>query len=165
MRIAAQAGASAEALKALQSMYGEEASDFDCAFTMHALQAGQHAVCNSIADDPRPESWRTVALRHGYRAMASLPLKHGDDVIGTFNLYSDEPNFFSTEELRLLDELAMISLLRWRPTNWTGRGAEQALRESEERSRQIAENIQEVFWMKDPARNELIYLSPGYERI
>jgi PAS domain S-box-containing protein len=45
------------------------------------------------------------------------------------------------------------------------RHAEQILRESEERFRQLAENIHEVFWMTDPARNELMYVSPGYERI
>jgi PAS domain S-box-containing protein len=167
IKIAAHAGASAEDLKTLQSMYGEDASDFDCAFTTHALQAGQHAFCNSIADDPRAESWRTMALRHGYRAMASLPLKHGDEVIGTFNLYSGEPNFFTTEELRLLDELAIdiAFALESYKSDKARRDAEQALRESEERFRQLAENIQEVFWMKDPARNELIYVSPGYERI
>jgi PAS domain S-box-containing protein len=167
MKIAAHAGAAAETLETLQSMYGEEASDFDCAFTTLALESGQHAVCNSIAGDPRAESWRATALRHGYHAMASLPLKHGDDVIGALNLYSGEPNFFTTEELRLLDELAIdiAFALESFELEKARRRAEQALRESEERFRQLAENIQEVFWMKDPARNELIYVSPGYERI
>jgi PAS domain S-box-containing protein len=40
-----------------------------------------------------------------------------------------------------------------------------ALRASEERFRQLAENIREVFWMTDPAKNEMIYVSPGYEEI
>lgn len=48
------------------------------------------------------------------------------------------------------------------------REAEQAnasLRASEERFRQIAENIQEVFWMTDPVKHELLYVSPAYETI
>lgn len=44
--------------------------------------------------------------------------------------------------------------------------AEQALRESEERFRQLAENITEsVFWMSDPIALEMLYVSPAYERI
>ncbi|MFO0683727.1 MAG: PAS domain S-box protein [Sandaracinus sp.] len=42
---------------------------------------------------------------------------------------------------------------------------EQALRASEERFRQIAESIREVFWMTDIAKNEILYASPAYETI
>jgi PAS domain S-box-containing protein len=40
-----------------------------------------------------------------------------------------------------------------------------ALGEREERFRQLAENIQEVFWLTDPAKNQMLYISPGYEKI
>jgi len=40
-----------------------------------------------------------------------------------------------------------------------------ALRLSEERFRQLAENIHEVFWMTDPEKNRMIYISPGYEKV
>ena len=43
--------------------------------------------------------------------------------------------------------------------------AEDALRESEERFRQIAENILEVFWISDTAKHQVLYVSPAYERI
>jgi two-component system cell cycle sensor histidine kinase/response regulator CckA len=43
--------------------------------------------------------------------------------------------------------------------------AENALTESDQRFRQLAENIREVFWMTDPAKNKMIYISPGYEAI
>jgi len=41
----------------------------------------------------------------------------------------------------------------------------QNLRESEERFRQLAENIDEVFWLIPPAKNEMLYVSPAYEKI
>jgi PAS domain S-box-containing protein len=43
--------------------------------------------------------------------------------------------------------------------------AEDALRESETRFRQMAENIQEVFWMVDIDFREVLYISPAYEEI
>jgi len=43
--------------------------------------------------------------------------------------------------------------------------AEGQLRESEERFRQVAEHVQEVFWMTDVVTAELIYVSPAYETI
>ncbi len=43
--------------------------------------------------------------------------------------------------------------------------AEDALRESEERFRQLAENIQEVFWISDSTKNQVFYVSPAYETI
>lgn len=43
--------------------------------------------------------------------------------------------------------------------------AEAALRESEERFRQLAEHIEQVFWMTDPNTREVIYVSPAYEQI
>jgi PAS domain S-box-containing protein len=43
--------------------------------------------------------------------------------------------------------------------------AEQALRNSEEKFRELAENIREVFWMMPPAANEMLYVSPVYEQV
>jgi PAS domain S-box-containing protein len=42
---------------------------------------------------------------------------------------------------------------------------EEAIRESEERFRQLADNIDEAFWMLDPNKGEMLYISSGYERI
>jgi PAS domain S-box-containing protein len=43
--------------------------------------------------------------------------------------------------------------------------AEQELRSSEEKFRQLAENVREVFWMKDPASDKFLYISPAYEQV
>jgi PAS domain S-box-containing protein len=43
--------------------------------------------------------------------------------------------------------------------------AEMALRESEQRFRQVTESIGEVFWLTDLVKNQVIYVSPAYEKI
>ena len=43
--------------------------------------------------------------------------------------------------------------------------AEVALRQSEERFRQMAENVEDVFWIRDIKDNQILYVSPAYERI
>jgi len=42
---------------------------------------------------------------------------------------------------------------------------EKLLRSSEERFRQLADNLRQVFWMVDVTSRELIYVSPAYEEI
>lgn len=41
--------------------------------------------------------------------------------------------------------------------------AEQALRESEQRFRELAENTREVFWLGDSENTQMLYVSPAYE--
>lgn len=43
--------------------------------------------------------------------------------------------------------------------------AESSLRESEERFREIADNIQEIFWMMDPQTKEVLFVTPAYETV
>ncbi|MBD1890821.1 PAS domain S-box protein [Coleofasciculus sp. FACHB-SPT9] len=42
---------------------------------------------------------------------------------------------------------------------------EAALRESEERFRQLAKNIPQVFWMTTPDEKQMLYISPPYEHV
>ena len=43
--------------------------------------------------------------------------------------------------------------------------AEEARRESEERFRQVTENIGEVFWLTDATKSRIIYVSPAYQAV
>jgi PAS domain S-box-containing protein len=45
------------------------------------------------------------------------------------------------------------------------KAAEDALREGEELLRQVTENIREVFWISDPEKTRILYISPAYEEI
>ncbi|HYY58137.1 MAG TPA: PAS domain S-box protein [Pyrinomonadaceae bacterium] len=67
---------------------------------------------------------------------------------------------FLAEERALVNTLA--DMLR---TAYDRRQTERAMRESEERFRQLAENIREVFWMRTPGIEEILYVSPAYESV
>jgi len=43
--------------------------------------------------------------------------------------------------------------------------AEQALQSSEEKFRQLAENVREIFWLKDKGSEQFLYVSPAYEHV
>jgi PAS domain S-box-containing protein len=45
------------------------------------------------------------------------------------------------------------------------KNVEEELRASEKKFRLVAENIQDVFWLSTPGIKEMIYISPGYEKI
>jgi two-component system sensor kinase FixL len=63
-----------------------------------------------------------------------------------------------TEELARLNQRLHEKLQEQRRT-------ERALRESEERFRQLAESIHEVFWLIDPSEAEVLYVSPAFEQL
>ena len=69
-----------------------------------------------------------------------------------------------------------LSLATWRNTDRTfysgiirdiseRKKAERAVQEGQERFRQLAEHIRGVFWITDPKKQDMLYISPGYEEI
>ena len=167
LMIAAHAGATPETLTAVKSFVETDVEAHRCEHTQEALRTGQPSVCNDIQHDPRSACWRDVALERGYRAMASLPLSLAGQTIGTFNLYASEPAFFDAAEVALLTQLAADLSLGLESQRREERRveAEQALRASEERFRELAETIQEVFWITDARKTQMLYVSPAYETV
>ena len=68
----------------------------------------------------------------------STPIREGDNVVGAVVVFQD-----------ISDR----------------KRAESALEDSQERFRQLAEHIKEVFWITDPTKTQIIYISPAYEEI
>lgn len=102
---------------------------------------------------------------HGLNVKAKLvvPLLQGTKLWGLMIAHQcNAPRQWSTFEVDLLRQLADQVNIALSQAQLL-----QALRDSEERFRQIAENIQEVFWMKDPnsANNSIVYVSPAYEEV
>ena len=161
----AQAGADA-ATRAIVDGLISAAPPAGCAVTGRALASGHPAVCDDIEDDPDAASWRTAALERGYRSMASFAIVNAGRTIGAFNIYSDRPAAFDAEERRLLEELAgdIGFAIGAHEREQARQLADEQRRAAEDRFRQLAETIQQVFWMTD-AHGTLLYVSPAFETI
>ncbi len=73
--------------------------------TAKAISIGKYFVCNDIASETSTEELKDEALSRGYHSYIVLPIMVQNKVIGSFNLYSSEPNFFNESEINLLTEV------------------------------------------------------------
>jgi PAS domain S-box-containing protein/putative nucleotidyltransferase with HDIG domain len=65
-------------------------------------------ICmDDFATDERMLPWREAALKRGFHGSAGLPLRFKGKAIGTLTLYSDEPNYFDSDQLALLEEMSL----------------------------------------------------------
>jgi two-component system cell cycle sensor histidine kinase/response regulator CckA len=140
---------------------------------------------------PRQPEWKRVETAEGFKAalVKDLDLIFSDFSMPQFSVERGlailkKSNFnipfiivsgtigeeFAVESLKAgaTDYLLKDRLERLAPV------VRRALRESRERKkreesdlrfRQLAENIHEVFWMTDVDKAEMLYISPGYERV
>lgn len=70
-----------------------------------ALKSGTYA-CNDIANDPLMAPWRDEALKRGYRAVITCPLKQSGQVIGAYSLYLNDAGSLTDDVIKLLNSLA-----------------------------------------------------------
>lgn len=115
---------------------------------LQAIRNGKPYVCGDIERDPRVAPWREDALAFGFRSVASIPITCNGKVIGAFNVYSEETNFFDEEEMQLIEEMCMdVSFgLDTIEHEMQRKQAEEGLRESEASYRALAENLPGVVY-------------------
>ncbi|WP_310559578.1 PAS domain S-box protein [Flavobacterium sp.] len=125
-----------------------------------ALREGRTVICNDIIIDPIMKPWRTDALSRGYYSSISIPLVVRNKKIGVFNLYSDEKNFFSSEEeISLLEKItlniafALESIL-----------TEEDRQQTEEKIRQLSQAVEQspVTILITNTAGEIEYVNPKF---
>ncbi|HXZ33658.1 MAG TPA: PAS domain-containing protein, partial [Terriglobales bacterium] len=132
-----------------------------------AIRTGRTSCSQDFATDAN-FTWREAALQRGYRSAISLPLKDENaKTFGILTIYSTEPNAFTSEEIRLLEELAAdlafgIVTLRSRAAR---KQAEQALRQSEAYLADAQRLSHTGSWALDVASYEYHYWSEEMFRI
>src|SRR5271165_1040156 len=138
-----------------------------------AIRSGKSCCIQDFATDPRLAPWREGLLQRGFRSGIALPLK--DDqarAFGCLTIHSAQPNAFTSEEIRLLEELAAdmafgVVTLR---SGAARKQAEDALRESETRFRTFVDHAGDALFVLDLEHRTIIDLnraacdSLGYTR-
>ena len=72
-----------------------------------AIRSGTTQLCQDIANDPQYIPWRDAALKCGHAASIALPLlNESNTVFGILNVYAEEANAFTPNEIDLLEEMA-----------------------------------------------------------
>jgi PAS domain S-box-containing protein len=116
-----------------------------------SIKTQRTVFVQDFAQDTSTGPWRDLARKMGYRSSIAIPLLHPGGVFGAFMLYSDQINGFTTDEVKLLEELASdlafgIMELRARQEHEL---SERALRASESRLRTLVQTIPDLVWLKD----------------
>lgn len=123
------------------------------------LATGKVVALGDIGADP---SFLRAYLASdvGVKSAFAFPVRVGTDVVAVLEFFSSRAVELGPGFLEVMDHVG----------TQLGRVVERerarnAIRESEMRFRQIAENIREVFWISAPTYTGMIYVSPAYEEI
>ena len=130
---------------------GDAAGDTRRGLAGRVLLSGTSVISNDFLNDPAMAPWHEAARRAGVGASAKFPIREGSAVIGAINVYAGEPGFFTKDVLETLDEMAIdVSFALDNYAREAARSnAENALREGEERYRQMFETNPEPMWVYD----------------
>ncbi|WP_424358049.1 PAS domain S-box protein [Methanocella sp. MCL-LM] len=107
-----------------------------------AARTKKPAIVRNVLTDPCFVPWRSRAVEQGFASMISLPLIADSELIGVLSIDSEKTDEFGDEDVVLLQELANnlafgIKSIRSRAER---DHAEEALRESEEKFKTLAES-------------------------
>jgi PAS domain S-box-containing protein len=116
-------------------------------------------VVADVTTDPLMRDYLDLLREFNLRACWSTPvLATGGEVLATFAIYHRTPYQPQPQDEALVEtavRLARIAIER--------RRAEEALRDSEARFRELAENLEDVFYNRDFVSGRFLYISPAYE--
>jgi PAS domain S-box-containing protein len=119
------------------------------------VRTGQPILIKDVSTDPD-----FLGAIEGLVSEICVPLFDQDKVVGFFNIEGTHEVTLDEADLRLMIALSEhISLAINRARLYT------EAKENEERFRQLAENIEDVFWMTNLDGAETIYVSPAFEEL
>ncbi len=123
-----------------------------------AIRSGKTCCIQDFATDPQLAPWREDLLQRGFRSAIALPLKDEEGrTFGTLTIHSEQPNAFTPEEIRLLEELAgdmAFGIVTMRSQDARKR-AEETIRRQEMELRQVLDLTPLLVAVFGPGRERL----------
>ena len=121
----------------------------------------ERVVVEDVRLHPLMADYRTLLTTHGLLACWSTPVMASDNtVLATFAIYRrspGKPQARDMESIAIASRLVRIALERAR--------VEAGLLSSQARFRELADNMDEVFYTRDARSARVLYISPAYEKI
>jgi len=116
-----------------------------------AIRTCKPVFSNDSLQEPDRNN-EVIAL--GYHSRVALPLVTAGHVVGILVLFAAEPDFFSDEEIGLMNEVAgnisfALDLIQ----------KSEALADSEKKLDNILGTLQEVVWSMDPSNGRILYVN------
>jgi diguanylate cyclase (GGDEF)-like protein/PAS domain S-box-containing protein len=119
------------------------------------VRSQQPVLLEDVSTDPA-----FLGAIEGITSEVCVPLFDQGQVAGVLNVESTHGVRLSEADLGLMTALAdQIGIALGRARLYS------EVRESEQRFRQLAEHIDQVFWLEDPDHSHTFYVSPAYESI
>ncbi len=131
-----------------------------------AIRTGKPAIARSVEQDAKFRPWRKEATERGYGSVIALPIFANHEPFAALALYAAEADAFHAEEVELLTELAgNVSYgLRALQSRAERLRAEQALRASEARYRELVENATYGIYTATP-EGRILQANPALVRM
>ncbi len=128
------------------------------------LTTGESVISNDPANDPR-----SGGLPEGHPPMSAflgVPVFFGEKMIAMLGVANSAAGY-DVSSIEYLEPLikTYAQILEVSRLNQAREYSEQQLRASEARFKQIAEHVQDVFWITSYDSAELVYASPAYEHV
>lgn len=135
--------------------------------TASSILKGEYVVCGDIATDPIMNPWKESALKRGYKSSIALPLGLKGNIFGSISLYSDVLNFFDSQEIELLIEVAenisyAIEALK---SEEIRKKSEAELKENESFLASVIENIPNMLFIKDAKELKFVRFNKAGEKL
>ena len=130
------------------------------------LCSGKFFVCNAILKSHELEDWKAIAIKLGIRSCMILPIKKSGNVIGTFNLYAAESDFFNKEEIKLLVEVTedISFALDLFAKEDAHKQTQELVVQNEKRFRALIEKSPDMITLSTPD-GELLYVSSSVKKV
>ena len=170
VRIAAGAGPDLDVLDGIVVSVRDEPSGRGV--VGRAIRENRVALVEDAQNDPRMAAWQDRMRNKGFSAAAAFPICRGGVPFAALALYSPEAGYFDAEELTLFEELASDLSYALESIEAEERkvAAEDALRDSERRYRDLFEQSPNSMWVFDMetlrflAVNDAAVATYGYSR-